>query len=125
MYVGRLFLVDRSGQTQASIAVGEVGIDLLDPDSFALDVLGDIMNGFGGRLFDEIRSKEVCDKHVSKQVHLYLMYVFLLFSPFCVFLCPVFSNLQHRCYAVYMQQILKHLSERGKSELMTFSCPCC
>lgn len=55
---GRLFLVDRSGQTQASIAVGEVGIDLLDPDSFALDVLGDIMNGFGGRLFDEIRSKE-------------------------------------------------------------------
>jgi len=52
--------VDRKGQTQASIAVGEVGIDLLDPDSFALDVLGDIMNGFGGRLFDEIRSKEVC-----------------------------------------------------------------
>ncbi len=81
MYVGRLFLVDRSGQTQASIAVGEVGIDLLDPDSFALDVLGDIMNGFGGRLFDEIRSKEVCDKHVSKQVHLYLIYVFLLFPP--------------------------------------------
>lgn len=55
---GRLFLVDRGGQTQASIAVGEVGIDLLDPDSFALDVLGDIMNGFGGRLFDELRSKE-------------------------------------------------------------------
>ncbi|KAL3137574.1 hypothetical protein ABBQ38_004857 [Trebouxia sp. C0009 RCD-2024] len=55
---GRLFLVDRGGQTQASITVGEVGIDLLDPDSFALDVLGDIMNGFGGRLFDELRSKE-------------------------------------------------------------------
>lgn len=55
---GRLFLVDRTGQTQANIAVGEVGINLLDPDSFALDVLGDIMNGFGGRLFDEIRSKE-------------------------------------------------------------------
>lgn len=55
---GKLFLVDRSGQTQASISVGEVGINLLDPDSFALDVLGDIMNGFGGRLFDELRSKE-------------------------------------------------------------------
>lgn len=55
---GRLFLIDRSGQTQASISVGEVGIDLLDPDSFALDVLGDIMNGFGGRLFDQLRSKE-------------------------------------------------------------------
>ena len=58
-HVGKLFLVDRSGQTQASISVGEVGINLLDPDSFALDVLGDIMNGFGGRLFDELRSKEV------------------------------------------------------------------
>lgn len=58
-HAGRLFLVDRGGQTQASIAVGEVGIQLLDPDSFALDVLGDIMNGFGGRLFDELRSKEV------------------------------------------------------------------
>ena len=51
--------MDRGGQAQASIAVGEVGIELLDPDSFALDVLGDIMNGFGGRLFDELRSKEV------------------------------------------------------------------
>ena len=60
VHAGRLFLVDRSGQTQASISVGEVGIDLLDPDSFALDVLGDIMNGFGGRLFDQLRSKEVC-----------------------------------------------------------------
>ena len=59
-HAGKLFLVDRGGQSQASIAVGEVGINLLDPDSFALDVLGDIMNGFGGRLFDELRSKEVC-----------------------------------------------------------------
>lgn len=56
---GKLYLVDRQGQTQANIAVGEVGIDLLDPDNFALDVLGDIMNGFGGRLFDELRSREV------------------------------------------------------------------
>ena len=56
---GKLYLVDRQGQTQANIALGEVGIDLLDPDNFALDVLGDIMNGFGGRLFDELRSREV------------------------------------------------------------------
>ena len=59
-FAGKLYLVDRQGQTQANIAVGEVGIDLLDPDNFALDVLGDIMNGFGGRLFDELRSREVC-----------------------------------------------------------------
>ena len=46
-------------QTQASIATGEVGINILDPDACALDVLGDIFNGFGGRLFDELRSREV------------------------------------------------------------------
>ena len=56
---GKLYFVDRPGQTQANIALGEVGIDMLDPDAFALDVLGDIMNGFGGRLFDELRSREV------------------------------------------------------------------
>lgn len=76
MCVGRLFLVDRSGQSQASIAVGEMGIDLLDPDSFALDVLGDIMNGFGGRLFDEIRSKEVGNNNAFEKVDLYLVCVF-------------------------------------------------
>lgn len=56
---GKLYFVDRPGQTQANIALGEVGIDMVDPDAFALDVLGDIMNGFGGRLFDELRSREV------------------------------------------------------------------
>ena len=54
-----VYLVNRPGQTQASIATGEVGINILDPDACALDVLGDIFNGFGGRLFDELRSREV------------------------------------------------------------------
>ncbi len=54
-----MYLVHRPGQTQASIATGEVGINILDPDACALDVLGDIFNGFGGRLFDELRSREV------------------------------------------------------------------
>lgn len=44
---------------QASVAVGEVGISLQDPDDYALDVLGDILNSFGGRIFDQIRSREV------------------------------------------------------------------
>ena len=30
-----------------------------DPDMAALDVLGDVLNSFGGRLFDRIRSREV------------------------------------------------------------------
>ena len=54
-----VYLVHRPGQTQASIATGEVGINILDPDACALDILGDIFNGFGGRLFDELRSREV------------------------------------------------------------------
>lgn len=57
-YAGRIFLVDRPGATQASIATAEVGISMMDPDECALDVLGDLLNSFGGRLFDEIRSRE-------------------------------------------------------------------
>lgn len=41
------------------MAVGEVGVSLKDPDDYALDVLGDILNSFGGRLFDQIRSRQV------------------------------------------------------------------
>ena len=44
---------------QASVGMGELGISLGDPDDWALDVLGDILNSFGGRLFDRIRSREV------------------------------------------------------------------
>jgi zinc protease len=55
---GRVFLVDRPGATQAAVAVGEVGIQMMDPDECALDVLGDVLNGFGGALFDQIRSRE-------------------------------------------------------------------
>lgn len=81
--------MDRQGQTQANIAVGEVGIDLLDPDNFALDVLGDIMNGFGGRLFDELRSREVLQCFCSGQLCPYAS------QSFCEarsseFMCPMF-----------------------------------
>ena len=48
------------GCMQASVGMGELGISLGDPDDWALDVLGDILNSFGGRLFDRIRSREVC-----------------------------------------------------------------
>lgn len=54
-----MYLVDRPGLTQASVAMGEVGISLTDPDHYALDVLNDILNSFGGKLFDQIRSREV------------------------------------------------------------------
>ena len=55
---GRIFVINRSGSSQASIAVGEPGVQMMDPDECALDILGDLFNGFDGRLFNEIRSKE-------------------------------------------------------------------
>lgn len=44
---------------QASIAMGELGVSRTDPDAPALNVLTDILNGFGGSLFNQIRSKQV------------------------------------------------------------------
>ena len=58
-FAGTVFVVDRPGAGQATVAAGELGISLGDPDVFPLDVLGDIFNSFGGKLFDEIRSREV------------------------------------------------------------------
>ncbi|KAL4857736.1 putative zinc protease-like protein y4wB [Chlorella vulgaris] len=55
---GRLFLVDLPGSTQTTIAVGEPGIQMLDPDEYPLDVLDDMFNGFAGRLFNRVRSRE-------------------------------------------------------------------
>ena len=41
---------------QASVALGEPGVSLKDPDAYALEVLGGMYNGFGGSLFNEVRS---------------------------------------------------------------------
>lgn len=50
--------------------MGELGISLGDPDDWALDVLGNILNSFGGRLFDRIRSKEVHSLDIlSNSIH--------------------------------------------------------
>ena len=39
---------------QASVALGEPGVSLKDPDAYALEVLGGMYNGFGGSLFNEV-----------------------------------------------------------------------
>lgn len=44
---------------QASVAVGEPGVTLLDPDTYALEVLSSIFNSFGGQLFDQVRAEQV------------------------------------------------------------------
>jgi hypothetical protein len=56
----QVLLVDRPGLKQATVALGEPGVGLKDPDSPALDVLTSVLNNFGGRLFNQIRSREVC-----------------------------------------------------------------
>lgn len=55
--------------TQASVAMGEIGVQMSDPDTPALDILNEILNSFGGRLFNEIRSKEVDPSAVEWSNH--------------------------------------------------------
>jgi len=53
-----IYLVDKPGAVQASVAMGQLGTLLDDPDIHALDALNGMLNGFGGRLFNEVRSRE-------------------------------------------------------------------
>lgn len=54
----RIYIVNKPGLNQGFVRMGELGTSISDPDVFALDVLNDILNGFGGLLFDQVRSKE-------------------------------------------------------------------
>ncbi|KAK9809719.1 hypothetical protein WJX73_009490 [Symbiochloris irregularis] len=54
----QVWLIDLPGSSQASLASGELGVSRTDPDAPALDILSDILNGFGGSLFDQIRSRQ-------------------------------------------------------------------
>ncbi|NER08777.1 MAG: insulinase family protein, partial [Okeania sp. SIO3C4] len=55
---GGIFLVDQPQLTQSFIQIGHLGGRLDDPDFTALSVLNEIMNGFGGRLMNEVRSRQ-------------------------------------------------------------------
>lgn len=52
------FLVDQSQLTQSSILIGHQGGQLSNPDYPELSVMNGVINGFGGRLFNEIRSRQ-------------------------------------------------------------------
>ena len=54
---GRKFLYDRPGAPQATVVLAAPGVSLTDPDVPALDVLALSLNGFGGALFDGVRSR--------------------------------------------------------------------
>ncbi len=55
---GGVFIVDRPELTQSSVLMGHLGGTFKSPDYPALDVLNGILNGFGGRLFNEVRSRQ-------------------------------------------------------------------
>lgn len=53
-----LFLVDQPQLTQSSILIGHIGGELRNPYHASMAVLNEVLNGFGGRLFNEIRSRQ-------------------------------------------------------------------
>lgn len=53
-----LFLVDRPQLTQSNIFVGHLGGQFDNPDYPVLSVINGVLNGFGGRLFNEVRSRQ-------------------------------------------------------------------
>ncbi len=57
-YTQGLFLVNQPQLTQSNVLVGHLGGELDSPDYPALSVLNGVVNGFGGRLFNELRSRQ-------------------------------------------------------------------
>lgn len=53
-----VFLVDQPHLTQSYIQMGHLGGQLNSPDYAALSVMNEVLNGFGGRLFNEVRSRQ-------------------------------------------------------------------
>ncbi|EKQ68461.1 putative Zn-dependent peptidase [Leptolyngbyaceae cyanobacterium JSC-12] len=53
-----IFLVDQPQLTQSSVQIGHLGGQLNSPDYAALSVMNGVLNGFGGRLFNEVRSRQ-------------------------------------------------------------------
>ncbi|MEM6613416.1 MAG: pitrilysin family protein [Cyanobacteria bacterium P01_C01_bin.72] len=53
-----IFAIDRPQQTQSNILLGHIGGQFDSPDYPTLSVLNGVLNGFGGRLFNEVRSRQ-------------------------------------------------------------------
>lgn len=52
------FFINQPQLSQSYIYTGHLGDTLQDPDVFALYVMNGVLNGFGGRLFNRIRSQQ-------------------------------------------------------------------
>lgn len=55
---GGVFFVNQPQLTQSNVLIGHIGDKLANPDYPELDVMNGILNGFGGRLFNEVRSRQ-------------------------------------------------------------------
>jgi zinc protease len=55
---GGMFLVNQPQLTQSYVQIGHLGGKFSNPDYPALDVLNNVLNGFGGRLFNSVRSRQ-------------------------------------------------------------------
>jgi zinc protease len=55
---GGVFLVDQPQLTQSSVQIGHLGGKLDSPDYAALSVMNEVLNGLGGRLVNEVRSRQ-------------------------------------------------------------------
>lgn len=55
---GGIFFVNQPQMTQSYVQIGHLGGLLNNPDYPALDVMSGVLNGFGGRLFNEVRSRQ-------------------------------------------------------------------
>ncbi len=53
-----VFVVDQPQMTQSSVQIGHLGGQVNYPDHAALSVMNEVLNGFSGRLFNEIRSRQ-------------------------------------------------------------------
>ncbi len=55
---GGVFMVDQPQLTQSTVQIGHLGGKLNEPDVFPLYVMNEVLNSFGGRLFNEVRSRQ-------------------------------------------------------------------
>ncbi len=53
-----LFFINQPQLTQSTIHIGHIGGELRSPYHASMAVLNEVLNGFGGRLFNEIRSRQ-------------------------------------------------------------------
>jgi len=55
---GGIFLIEQPQLNQSYVRLGHLGGILNSPDFAALAVINNVLNGFGGRLFNEVRSRQ-------------------------------------------------------------------